>query len=158
MINLIKLFKIKGKKGLQIKSAFFAMIIVGVVITAIGVIINDWNIAYNSGINYDLDSYNAMTNATSTAEDYERAISPTTPDTSQTFEGNILFASYGVLGNILEPFRVIFGNGGLISQVTTRFGLPDYIRIALVTMIILGFIFALIAIVFRLFRLPGGSV
>lgn len=149
----------KDKRGLQFKNAFFAILLIGVMITAIGVIISGWNTPYNSGLTYDLDEYNKNTQIGGTAEGYENSLSPDSPDSGQTFESTSTFSSYGIIGNILQPFRIVFGDNGLVDSVTERFGIPDYIRYAVVTMMIFAFLFALIAIVFRLKLItPGGGV
>ena len=149
----------KDKRGLQFKNAFFAVIAIGLIVTAIGVIIGEWNTQYNSGLSYDLDEYNKNSEMAGTAEGYENSLSPDSPDSGQTFESTSTFSSYGIIGNILQPFRIIFGDNGLIDSVTERFGIPDYVRYAIVTMMIFAFLFALIAIVFRLKLItPGGGV
>ncbi|KKL04705.1 hypothetical protein LCGC14_2613360, partial [marine sediment metagenome] len=70
------------------------------------------------------------------------------------FEGTSLRGAFGVLNNIFTPFRVVFGNGGMIDSLIERWGLPDYIGKALLTIMIISITWALIAI---FFRRPGGK-
>lgn len=141
-----------NKRGVQLKSAFFAIIVFGLAITAVGIIIDGWSDYYGSGINYDLQGYDKTSSISSTVNEQEQQLSPQSPEIDSNYETNTFRSVYGIVTNILNPFRVVFGNGGMIDNVTERFGIPDYIRIALVTMMISAFLFTLVAIIFRLLR------
>lgn len=143
-----------NKKGLQFKLAFFGIIIASMMIIAVGVIIGEWNTVYNSGLDYDLGSYNKLTEISGSAESQQSALSPDNPETDSNFEASTFRAAYGVITKIFLPFEVVFGKEGLIASVTNRFGLPDYVRQGVIAMAILAFVFALVAIIFRI---PGGT-
>lgn len=146
MINL------KDKRGLEFKSAFFAIIIFSMVIIAIGVIILEFDNIYNSGITYDLNKYNQLDNISSTAKTQQDSIVVKSTNTGEEFEGTSIRGVFGILNNIYKPFRIVFGNNGMIDSVTERFGIPDYIRQGIVTMMIIAITFSLVAIFFRLGR------
>jgi len=137
---------------LQLKSAFFALIVVGIVVTAVGVIINGWNETYNSGLVSDLGDYDQMSSVSAEAGTQQGKLSPNDPDPGTDAESSTFRGVYGVISNIYAPFRVVFGNNGMIDSVTERFGLPDYLRQGIVTMIVIAFTFTLVAIIFRLAR------
>ncbi len=147
-----------NKKGLVFKDALFAIIFVSVSIIAIGVWIGDWNIQYNSGLTYDLGTYDELRSVSSTAQSQKGNLSVKSAfDAGQgatNFEGTSIRGAFGVLNNIFTPFRVVFGNGGMIDSLTARWGLPDYIGEALLTIMIISLTWALIAI---FFRKPGGK-
>ena len=145
---------IEDRRGLQFKSSFFALIVVSMVIISTGVIISSWNIIYNSGLTYDLGEYDKLNSVTSQVSDQESRLNPESPETGTDFESSTFRAAFGIVKNILTPFRVVFGDGGMLDSVTSRFGLPDYIRQGIVLMIIVAFIFAIVAIIFRI---PGGT-
>jgi len=143
---------IKDKRGLEFKSAFFALIAVSMVIIAVGVIINDWNLKYHSGLNYDLGNYNKLNSVSDEATSQQTGINVKSTDTGENFEGTSIRGVWGILNNIYAPFRVVFGDGGMLDAVTERFGMPDYIRQGLVAMMIMAITFTLVAIFFRLSR------
>jgi len=145
-----------NKKGLIFKDAFFAIIIASMAIIAAGVWIGEWNTTYNSGLTYDLNAYNKLNDISNDASSQQGNISVKSSfaSTDTNFEGTSLRGVFGVLNNIFTPFRVVFGDGGLIDSVTERWGLPDYVRQGFVTMIIIAITFALVAI---FFRIPGGK-
>ncbi len=147
-----------NKKGLVFKNAFFAIIIVSASIIATGVWIGDWNTNYNSGLTYDLQDYNKLDSMSQTAQAQKGNMSVKSSfDAGQgatNFEGTSLRGVFGILNNIFNPFRVVFGDGGMIDSVTERWGLPDYIGEIILTLMIFSIIYALIAI---FFRKPGGK-
>lgn len=145
---------IKNKKGLVFRDAFFAVIIASVAIIAIGIWVNDWNIQYGSGLTYDLGDYDELDSMSGEAQSQKGNVSVKTSFDTGDFEGTSLRGVFGVLNNIYTPFRVVFGEGGMIDSVTERWGLPNYIRQMLVTLIIISITFALVAI---FFRKPGGK-
>ena len=144
--------RIKNKKGLEFKSAFFAIIAMGIVITAVGVIMSQWNSDYNAGLNYDLSNYNQINSISDEAQSQQSGVSVKSTNTGEDFEGTSIRGVWGILNNIYAPFRIVFGDNGMIDSVTERFGIPDYLRQALVTFMIIAITFTLIAIFFRLPR------
>jgi len=138
------------KRGLEFKLAFFALVSTSMVIMAIGVILDDWNDKYDSGLTYDLDTdYNKLDDVSTTAESQRGNISvKSSAQDVADFEGTSIRAAFGILNTIYAPFDAVFGNGGMLDSATERFGIPNYIRQGLVTMIFFAFTFALIAIFF----------
>jgi len=141
-----------NKKGMELKSAFFAVIVMGIVITAVGVTINSWNDVYDSGLDYDLQEYDKSSTMSDVAGQQQGKLTPDDPDPGTDAEASTFRGVYGIISNIYSPFRTVFGDGGMLDAATERFGLPDYLRQALVTMMIIAFTTALIAIIFRLSR------
>jgi len=141
-----------NKKALQFKSAFFAIIALGLVITAVGVIVSGWNDTYNAGLLYDLDNLNQIDSVGSTAQSQQSGVNIKSANSGIDFEGTSIRGVFGILNNIYEPFRIVFGDNGMLDSITERFGIPDYIRQAVVTLMIISITFALVAIFFRLSR------
>lgn len=145
-------FQKLNKKGLEFKSAFFAVIAIGVLATAVTIMLGGWNTQYSSGIAPDLEAFDRVSSIASQAEVQQGKLSTNDPDPGTDPEANTFRGVYGVLANIFAPFRVVFGENGMLDSVTDRFGLPSYIRIAIVTMMIIAITFALVSIIFRLSR------
>ena len=146
-----------NKKGLVFKDAFFAIIIASLAIIAVGVWVNDWNTQYSSGLTYDLAEYSELDSMSAQASSQKGNVSVKSSfaaGSGADFEGTSLRGVFGVLNNIFTPFRVVFGEGGMIDSVTERWGLPDYIRQGFIAMIMIAITFALVAI---FFRKPGGK-
>ncbi len=141
-----------NKKGLEFKSAFFALIALGLVITAVGVIVNGWNQDYNSGLVYDLDEFNQMDSVSSEADSQQQGVNIKSANSGIDFEGTSIRGVFGILNNIYAPFRIVFGDNGMLDSLTERFGMPDYIRQGIVTMMVIAITFTLVAIFFRLSR------
>lgn len=142
---------IKDKRGLQFKNAFFAVVAMSMIIIAIGVIIGDWNEIYDSGLTYDLESdYSKISGMSGEAEAQRGNISVSSASSPEAgdFEGTSIRAVFGILNTIYTPFKVVFGNDGMLDAVTERFGMPDYIRQGLVTIMVFAVTFALIMIFF----------
>ena len=142
----------KNKKALQFKSAFFAVIALGLVITAVGVIVSGWNNTYNAGLLYDLNEFNELDSMTSESQSQQTGVNIKSANSGIDFEGTSIRGVFGILNNIYAPFRVVFGDNGMLDSITERFGMPDYIRQSIVTMMIIAITFALVAIFFRLSR------
>lgn len=138
---------------MKFKSLFFSIIIMSLVAIAIGTWINEWNEDYQSGLTYDIAEFNHLDEMSAEAQSQQGNIPVTGVSASDIssgdFEGTSLKGVFSILNNIYEPFRVIFGDGGMIDAVTDRFGIPNSIRITLVTMIIMAVTLTLVAIIFR---------
>jgi len=141
-----------NKKGLEFKLAFFAIIAVSMAVIAIGTWVNQWNDDYSSGLTYDLGDYDQLDEVTGDIETQQGKVTVKSTNTGEEFEGTSIRGVFGILNNIFDPFRIVFGNNGMIDSVTERFGLPDYVRQGLVSMMIVSITFALVAIFFRLNR------
>lgn len=136
---------------MEIKNALFAIVAMSMIIIAVGVIVSDWNEQYNSGLTYDLEGdYNKLSTISGTAEEQEGRIAVSSSSSSESgdFEGTSIRAAFGILNTIFTPFQIVFGNNGMLDAVTERFGIPDYIRQGLVTIMVFAVIFALITIFF----------
>ena len=143
-----------NKKGLQFKSAFFSIVAVSLIIIAVGIVVGDWNTTYDSGLTYDLNDLNKLDEVSTEAQTQKEGVTVKSSNTGEQFEDTSIRGVFGILNNIYEPFRVVFGDNGMLDSVTEKFGLPDYIRQAIVTMMIMAITFALVAIFFRLTRDP----
>jgi hypothetical protein len=141
-----------NKKGLEFKLAFFAIIAMGLIVVSVGVWVDEWNDDYDSGLVYDLDEFDSIDSVSSEAGSQRESVIVKSTNTGEEFEGTSIRGVFAVLNNIYAPFRIVFGDGGMLDSVTERFGAPDYIRQALVTLMVIGITFALIAVFFRLNR------
>jgi len=140
----------KDKRGLIFKNAFFAILIASVAIIAIGLWVDEWNTDYSAGLTLDLDDFDKLDEVSGEAVGQEGNVSVQSSFRgSEDFEGTSLRGVFRVLNDLYRPFRVVFGEGGMIDSLTDRWGMPDYIRQGLVAMMIIAITFALIAIFFR---------
>ena len=142
---------IKDKKGLEFKSALYSLIVMSMMIIGIGVWIGDWNEKYDSGLTYDLGEYERLDELSSYASGTKEDISVrgTVDTASGDFEGTSLRGAFAIINNIFQPFRVVFGQGGLIDSIEDRWGIPNYITMGFVSIAVLGIIFSIIALFFR---------
>lgn len=143
---------IKDKRGLEFKLAFFALIAVSLIVVSVGIIINDWNSTYDSGLVSDLGEFDKINSIQNEASGQQGKITVKSSTQDENFEGTSIRGVFGVLNNIYKSFRIVFGDNGMLDSLTERFGIPDYIRQALVLMMITAITFTLIAIFFRLPR------
>ena len=144
---------LKDRRGLEFRSSFFAIIAIGLVIVAAGIIVTDWSGDYGAGISYDLGEYDNANALKIEAESQKDSISVKSPATGDTdFEGTSLRGVFGLLNNIYKPFRIVFGTGGMIISIIDRFGAPPYIKVALVTLMMMSITFALVTILFKIPR------
>lgn len=141
-----------NKKGLEFKLAFFALIVASMLFIAIGTWINDWNEDYGTNLLNDLDEYNKLSDVSGEVEGQQDKIVVKSVGEDTDFESTSIRGVFGVLNNIYAPFRVLFGDNGMLDSITERIGLPDYVRQGLVLMMIVAITFALVAIFFRLPR------
>ena len=141
-----------NKKGLSLKAGLFAIIAFSMAIIATGVWIDSWATSYDSGLTSDFDDYDKLDTLSSDAEKYRGNLSVSSSSEGQDFEGTTIRAAFGILNTIFRPFQVVFGNNGMLDSLTERFGLPDYIRQGIVTMMVLAIVFALITIFFGRFK------
>ena len=143
-VNMIQM----NKKGLQLKSAFFAIIVLSLMIIAVGEIIGSWGDQYDSGITYDLEEdFNKLDEVSGEATSAKDTFSSDDPDAgSGDFESKTFRAGYGFLGRIFKPFVVVFN---MLDSVNERFGLPNYVIQAIISMMIFAIVMTIIAIVFR---------
>ena len=151
-----------NKKGLEFKSAFFAILAMSIFVIAMSIHLTQWDVndagaIYSSGItsDVDLEEYDKLDAMRSTSSSQRGGLSPEDYNPgSGDFEGSTFKAVFGILMNIFAPFEVVFGEGGMIDSVTDQIGLPDYVRWFIVAIMTFAIIFSLIAIIFRL---PRGS-
>jgi len=147
----MKIKLLKDKRGLEFKGALFALIAMSMMIIAVGVWVNDWNTKYDSGLTYDLGDYERLDEMSSYASGTKEDVSVkgTVDTASGDFEGTSLRGAFSIINNIFTPFTVVFGEGGLLSQIQERWGIPNYIIIGVTSMMVLAIIFAIIALFFR---------
>jgi len=139
-----------NKKGLEFKSAFFALVVAGMFILVMGIMVNSWNDAYDSRLVYDLgDDFNTMDSVSDIASVQQGQISPDDPNPGTDFEASTFRGVYGIISNIYAPFRVVYS---MIDSISERFGIPIWFGQGIVTIIIISITFTLVAIIFRLAR------
>lgn len=143
---------IKDKGGFNFSSAFYALLSISVITIALGIWVSDWSEDYGAGLNYDLTEYDALGDLSTEAQDQREGIVIKSSAQDDSFEGTSIRGVFGVLNNIYEPFRVLFGEGGMLDSLTDRFGLPNYIRQLFVTAIVMAITFSLVIVFFRLPR------
>lgn len=141
-----------NKKGLQFRNAFFAIIILGLVVTSLGIIVSGWSSYYQSGITWNFQEYDKSSEISETVGGYQGVISPKSPETGMDYESNILQSVYGVVNNLMFPFSFVFGESGLIHSAASLFGIPNYIILAIISMMVISIIFAIVAIMFKQFK------
>ena len=145
----------KDKRGLLFKNAFFAIAVVSVAILAIGSWVGEWNTDYNAGLTVDLDNYDQLDNLKGEAKGQEGNISLQSSFNKGTdFEGTSLRGVFSILNDLYRPFRIVFGDGGMIDSLEDRWGLPEYVSNFLFVVMMFAITFAIIAI---FFRKPGGQ-
>jgi hypothetical protein len=144
--------KIKNKKGMQFKNAFFSLVVVSMAVVALGIIITDWNTQYDSDINSDFGVFDVQDTLSNQTLEHKSKLGSGDPDPGEDSETSTYRGVYGILANIYSTFNLAFGEEGMIDTVTKRYGLPNYIRQGIVTLIMAAIAFSLIAVVFRLTR------
>jgi hypothetical protein len=147
-----KMIKRMNKKGLQFRNAFFSIIIIGMVVYAITAILGGWNEHYDAGLSVDLSSFNKGSEVSATVEGYEGKVSPEDPNTNTDFQSNTLQAVYGIITNLVAPFRVVFGQDGMLDSIASMANIPDAYITPIMTMMILSIVFAIVAIIFKTWR------
>jgi len=143
---------IRNKKGLEFKSAFFAIIVIGIVITAASVTLVEWNTEYQSGITPDLSDYNQGDEIGAQGDIYEGRITPSGDNPDDNFEAETFRGGYGIITNLFTPLKLVYGEGGMLDSIGDRFGIPGYIISGIAAMMSIAIIFSIVAIVFRLSR------
>lgn len=132
---------------MDFKNTFFAIVLVGILVSAVGIIVNDWGVEYGSDITSDFGSYNKIGDVENYITNYSGRISPQSGEASSTAEDITYKGVFGILAGIFQPFRLVYS---MIDTLFERFGIPDYIKIGIISMIIASIIFTIIAIIFRL--------
>lgn len=150
-INKVRYRKM-NKKGLEFKLLFFALIIGGMCLVAIGDWFVEWDGDYNTGLTYDLNEYNKLDSIVVDASSMQEKIGIKTADSTTDFEGTSIRGVWGILNNIFNSFRILFGENGMIDSISDRFRIPTYIGQTLVTLIVIAIVFTLAAVLFRLSR------
>lgn len=142
---------LKDKRGLEFKKALISLTLMSMMIVGIGVWINDWNTQYDSGLTYDLGNYDKSSDLSNYATNSKTNISVRgSVDTSSgDFEGVSLRGAFSIINNIFVPFNVVLGDGGLLDSIKERWGIPNYIMVGLITILILAMVFSIIGIFFR---------
>ena len=145
---------IKNKRGLVFRNGFYAIIIVSMLIYAAGAIITEWSDDYDSGIVYDLNSLDESGEMTNIVQGHESGITPQSGESGTDAESSTFKAVFGIITNIFKPFRLVFGDDGMLDSIGERFHIENYYISILATLMGAAIIFAIIAIIFRI---PGGK-
>lgn len=154
--------KIKmNKKGLEMKSAFFALTVISIaIVAAVGIHLFEWNREYGAGLENEfpqLAEFNKLDELSLTAAGFKNQSSTSDPSPGTDSESNTFRAAYGIITNIFSQFSIIFGNKqnpGLLASLGDKFGLPNYLLEGLFILMTLAIVFWIIAVIFRL----GGKV
>lgn len=134
---------------MEFKSTTFAIIIIGMMITSIGLILAEWNYAYNSGITSDLEELSRLSEASSEARTQQGKINPQSGEASSDFETGTYKGVYGIVTGMYASLRMIYGDNGMIDSVMKRYGIPSFIWQGIIAMIIVAITMTLVAIIFR---------
>lgn len=137
-----------NKRGFQIKQGLFALLLMSMVVIAVGGIISDYNNFYGTTVDNDLGGLSVLDEVSGTADDYQGRLSPD-GQTTGNFEDETFRGAFGIIKTTFASFRILFGAGGLLDAVGSRFGIPLFIIQTLVTMIVISIATAIVAIVFR---------
>ncbi len=141
---------IKDKRGLELKNAFFAILVFSIVIIAVGVIVGEWGTKYNSGVTSDLEEYNTLPEVYSDIQTQKGKITPDDPEPQrQDAESSTFLGSYGIMTTVFKSFDLVLNEGGMLDSISDRFDIPDYVVQFLVAAMTVAIIFTLVAIVFR---------
>jgi len=141
-----------NKKGMQFKNAFFSLVVVSMAVIAIGVVISNWSGYYGSGISSDFGVFNEADELSNQTLQHKAKLGSGDPDPGEDSETSTYRGVYGIMANIYTTFNLAFGEDGMIDVAVKRYGLPDYVRQGIVTLIMAAIAFSLIAVIFRLAR------
>lgn len=139
-----------NKRGVDLKHAFFSVIVVSAVIISFTIWLGGWEVKYGTDIDADLDEFDRLESVSGDIQSQTGRLSADDPDPGQDAEASTFRGVYGILTNIFEPFNVVFGEDGMLQSVQDRYGLPSYLREMVVAMMLVAITFTLIAIIFRL--------
>jgi len=134
---------------MNFKSATFAIIIIGMLITSVGLILAEWNYAYNSGVSSDLEGLSKLSEASSEAGTQQGKINPQSGEASTDFETGTYKGVYGIVTGMYASLRMVYGDDGMIDSVMERFGIPSFIWQGITAMIVVAITMTLVSIVFR---------
>ncbi len=138
-----------NKKGVQLKSAFFAVTVISLFVVMVGNWIISWNSQYGSGVTYDLDKYNKLSSISLSVGEQRSSIGAQSSDTGSDAESSTFRRVFGIITNIFAPFEIVFGNDGMLDSIIERFGIPYEVELAIIIMMSASLIFTIIAIIFR---------
>lgn len=131
---------------MEFKLTFYAVIVIGMMITAVGVIINDMGVEYGSGVTSDLGIYDKVGEATDYIEGYQGNINPQSGEANTDPEQITYRGAYGIIAGIFKPFTML---SSMLDSLFERFGIPNYVKQGLLSMMIAAVVFTLVAIIFR---------
>lgn len=142
-------FQIKDKKGFQLKSGLFAMIVVSGLLIATFNIILTWNDFYGVNLDNDLISLSKLDELTAEAESQQQKISPEVVDPGSDFEGSTFRGVFGIITTIMDSFGIILSSAGWLGEIGDRFGIPVWAIQVPALLITFSIIFAIISVIFR---------
>jgi len=138
-----------NKKGAELKSIFFSVVILGLVITAFVSILANMGSEYGTSLDIDLSDYQKNSEVQVVAESQQGQLTPQDSTFSEAFENNVFKAGYGIVASTFSSFAIAFD---MIEATSDRFGIPSYIGLAITLLITFTLIYTIISIVFRLGR------
>jgi uncharacterized membrane protein len=144
--------RMMNKKGMQFKNAFFSLVVVSMAVIAIGVIMSNWNAGYGTGVSSNFGVYDVSDTLQNQTLQHKANLGSGSPDPGENSETSTYRGVYGIMANIYTTFNLAFGEDGMIDSAVKQYGLPDYVRQGLVTLIMAAIAFSLIAVIFRLSR------
>ncbi len=144
-----------NKKAVNFKAAFFAIVVFSLVIISTGIWVSEWNTQYDSGLTTDLAEYNKLSEMSDTSQQQKGNISATASSaiTTVDFEGTSIRGAFGIISTIYSSFNVVFGSGGMLAAISVRWGLPSYIPLAILTMMVFAITFTIVLILFNRSRI-----
>jgi len=141
-----------NKRGLEFKSMIFSVIVFSAVMIAAGAIITSWGVKYNSGVTSDLESLSKLESTAGTVQGQQDTLNPNTQDPGVDAEANTFKGAFGIIGRTFAIFTDVYGEEGIIEGLSNRIGLPDYVKLMIISLITAAIAFTIVAIVFRLGR------
>ena len=145
---------VRDKRGVQLQSAFFAILVFSAVIISTGVIVNEWSDKYSTGVTSDLEKYNTLDSVYGDIQSQKGKVTPNDPSPGENSESNTFRGVYGIVTGVLGSFKLVYGTGGMLDSIAIRFKIPTFIIQVIAAMMIFSLIAAIIGIIFRLGRTP----
>ncbi len=142
-----------NKRGFEFKSALFSIIAISIVVIAFGVIISEQSDFYNTGVVSELGQYDTLDNVSEISGQYRNRLTPSgNNDPTEDAETDTFRGVYGIITGMFGVFDLVLGDGGMLDNVITQFGLPSYVRQGVITFLLVALTFSLVAVIFRLAR------
>jgi len=138
-----------NKKGVSLSSSLLSIVGISILVIAVGVALAGWDTAYSSDISSDLEEFNKLNELSDYTKTTKSDLGSSTPQPEENTETSTFRSSFGVIANIFSAFDIVLGENGMIDNVTDKYGIPNYIRQGIITIIAIVLIFSFIAVIFR---------